>query len=473
MPAPVFPHPAGVGPVDTTRGCGRVVGGAVRASLTACTRRRRAGGANAKMDGEPPKLTFRGRFPLVLPGAGRVLRDPEAHWPPEILERSAIEASAAGRRLVLLAHPEAVNEVLQNQDGAFPRARLHDRMLGASYGDNLLRGDRADWRRQRRELLQPFNAPGAEAPEARIGAACERILDEWPGTPEGAPVDVIRDARRFTLDSLWRSFFCDEAQAGAVEPLVETTALQVDAHEAAPLTAHLEDLRPLAAVALDRERARLSAEGGEAAGVDPNTMLLFLHAGHDNVAAALAWAFWLLAEHPQWQARVREEWRGHDLRTGFDAGAFPAAGAVISETLRLYPPIMHLIREVNRDFEVDGQIIAGGFTAVLSLYAMHRNRQWWDEPDAFRPGRFLKAAPDLRRRLLWAPFGTGPRGCVGSAFARTEMIVALGTSLDRFELLPGPERMTCRVDFVLRPEGRPAVTVRPLDRDGTRDAAAR
>jgi len=414
------------------------------------------------MSGEPPKLAFRGRFPLVLPGAGRVLRNPEANWPPEILERSVVEARAAGRRLVLLASPEAINEVLLNQDGAFPRARLHDRMLGASYGDNLVRGDRADWRRQRRQLLQPFNAPGAEAPEARIALACDRIVGEWLRTADGAPIDVIRDARRLTLDSLWRSFFCDEAEARSVEPLAEATALAVDAHESAPLTGHLEDLRPLADLALERERARLEGEGG--AGVDLNTMLLFLHAGHDNVAAALAWALWLLAEHPDWQARVREEWRGRSA-TGFDAGAFPVAGAVIHETLRLYPPIMHLIREVKRDLKVDDEIVPGGFTTVLSLYALHRNRQWWEAPDAFRPERFLEAAPDIRRRLLWAPFGTGPRGCVGSAFARTEMIVALGTILDRLELLPGPGGgMRCRVDFVLRPEGRGAVAVRPTAR---------
>ncbi|MDZ4109778.1 MAG: cytochrome P450 [Brevundimonas sp.] len=424
------------------------------------------------MDGEPPKLEFRGRLPLVLPGAGRVLRDPEANWPPEILERSVVEARAAGRRLVLLASPEAVNEVLLNQDGDFPRARLHDRMLGASYGDNLVRGDRADWRRQRRQLLQPFNTPGAAAPEARIALACDRIVDEWLRTEDGAPLDVIRDARRFTLDSLWRSFFCDEAEARAVEPLVEATAQTMDAHETAPLTGHLEDLRPLAELALERERARLDADGAGVAAVDLNTMLLFLHAGHDNVAAALAWALWLLAEHPDWQARVRDEWRGRS-GAGFDAGAFPVAGAVISETLRLYPPIMHLIREANRDLEVEGETVPGGFTTVLSLYAMHRNRQWWDMPDAFRPGRFLTAAPDLRRRLLWAPFGTGPRGCVGSAFARTEMIVALGTILDRLELTPGPGGMACRVDFVLRPEGRQAVTARPLGRDGTGAAGGR
>lgn len=416
------------------------------------------------MDGEPPKLAFRGRFPLVLPGAGRVLRDPEANWPPEILERSVVEAKAAGRRLVLLASPEAINEVLLNQDGAFPRARLHDRMLGASYGDNLVRGDRADWRRQRRQLLQPFNMPGAERPEARIALACERVVEEWTRAGDGVPVDVIRDARRFTLDSLWRSFFCDEAGARSVEPLVEATARIVDDHETAPLTAHLADLGPLAALALERERARLEAEGAGETAVDLNTMLLFLHAGHDNVAAALAWMLWLLAENPDWQARVREEWRARRTAGEFDIGAFPVAGAVISETLRLYPPIMHLIREAERDLDVDGDVVAGGFTTVLSLYALHRNRQWWDAPDAFRPERFLGGATDLRRRLLWAPFGTGPRGCVGSAFARTEMVVALGTILDRLELLPGPEGLSCRVDFVLRPEGRRAVTVRAAAR---------
>lgn len=416
------------------------------------------------MSGEPPKLAFRGRFPLTLPGAGRVLRDPEAHWPPEILERSVVEARAAGRRLVLLASPEAINEVLLNQDGAFPRARLHDRMLGASYGDNLVRGDRADWRWQRRQLLQPFNTPGAAAPEARIALACERIVDEWAEAGDGAPIDVIRDARRFTLDSLWRSFFCDETAAQDVEPLVEATARTMDAHETAPLTGHLEDLKPLAGLAMERERVRLEADDAGAEAVDFNTMLLFLHAGHDNVAAALAWALWLLAEHPDWQAQLREEWRGRTA-TGFDAGAFPVAGAVISETLRLYPPIMHLIREAERDLEVDGETVPAGFTTVLSLYALHRNRQWWEAPDAFRPERFLEAAPDIRRRLLWAPFGTGPRGCVGSAFARTEMIVALGTILDRLELLPGPGGgMSCRVDFVLRPEGRGAVAVRPAAR---------
>ncbi|MFT4912174.1 MAG: cytochrome P450 [Brevundimonas sp.] len=420
------------------------------------------------MAAELPRLEFHGQSPLVFPGVGRVIRDPTRYWPPEILQQSVTEARAGGKRLVLLASPESVSEILLNQGGGFPRARLHDRMLGASYGDNLVRGDRADWRQQRRQVMAPFQAPEAAAPEARIAMACRRIVDEWGAAADGQPVDILRDARRLTLDSLWRSFFCDEASFGEVEPLVEETALTIDAHEDAPLIRHLEDLRPLAALARQREQARLSGRtDADDSGLDLNTMLLFLHAGHDNVAATLAWVLWLMAQYPQAQARVREEWRrgrAQRARGGLDSEAYPLSRAVISETLRLYPPIMHLIREVTTDIEVEGQTLAGGFTTVLSLYAMHRNRQWWDRPDAFEPSRFLEGGNTVRHRSVWLPFGTGPRGCVGSMFARTELILAVGSILERFELLPNPGHpMGCRVDFVLRPVGRQTLLVRPID----------
>ena len=314
-----------------------------------------------------PRLEFRGADPMALPGVGRVLRDPERYWTSDILDQPLVEARAGRRRLVLVAEPDAVSRILANQDGTFPRARLHDRMLGATYGENLLRGDKVDWRRQRRDLLRPFR-DGGETAHDGIECARDRILDEWAAHRPGEPLDVIRDARRFTLDSLWRSFFRSD-DPSRIEPLVEQTALALDAEEQAPLAAHLATLQPLARLAHGREQPW--AEPGEA--LDLNTMLLFLHAGHDNVAAALAWALWLLAVHPEAQARVRAEWRSGAVA---EAAGHPYLGAVISETLRLYPPLMHLIRDVESDITVDGQALAGGFTAVLSLYAMHRNRRW-------------------------------------------------------------------------------------------------
>lgn len=183
-----------------------------------------------------PRLEFRGADPMVLPGVGRVLRDPERYWSPDILEQPFIEALGGRRRLVLVAEPEAVSRIPANQDGTFPRARLHDRMLGATYGENLLRGDQVDWRSQRSDLLRPFR-DGGDAAHDGIDGARDQVLAEWADVGPGQPLDVVRDARRFTPDSLGRSFNRAD-DPSRVEPLVEQTALALDAEELAPLAAH-------------------------------------------------------------------------------------------------------------------------------------------------------------------------------------------------------------------------------------------
>lgn len=415
----------------------------------------------------PPALEFEGRAPLEFKGLARVLRDPTLHWPPEILDRSSLTARAGATRIALLAAPRAVNDILLNRGGVFPRARLHDRILGVAYGENLVRGDRADWRKQRREITQPFRPDQILSLAPRVRLACDRILAEWDAAVPGKPVDIVRDARRFALDALWRCLFCDDDEAMTIEPTVEDVALAMDAHHDAPLIDHLHDLRPLAALARGRGSPALEADpatGGDES-QDLNTLLLFLHAGHDNVTATLTWALWLLAHHPELQTRIVEEWRptlaAGDI-SSLDLSAHPLSGAVIRETLRLYPPIMHLIRDARADVDVEGERIEAGFTAVLSLYAMHRNRQWWADPDAFRPERFLGEGDEARRRTVWLPFGAGPRGCVGASFAQLELSLALGLIVSRFVLEPNPGHdLSCRVDFVLRPEGRDAVRVRP------------
>ncbi|MBV9884816.1 MAG: cytochrome P450 [Sphingomonadaceae bacterium] len=387
------------------------------------------------------------------------------YWPPAIVERAALEARAGSTRIALIAEPATVTRILLNRGDQFPRARLHDRILGAAYGENLIRGDRLDWRRQRKEIAQPLTTAYSLEMAPRMRRACMRIMDEWAAAGPDAPIDLLRDARRFALDSLWRCFFASESEAaGGPDPVVEAAALTIDAHRTGTLVEHLADLRPLARRALDRGYAgRGPADLGDARdeAADFNTMLLFLHAGHDNVTATLGWALWLLAHHPEIQQQVREEARA----AGSDAGpgAAPLANALILETLRLYPPIMHLIRDVTVDLEVAGATIGAGFTAVLSMYAMHRNRLWWPAPDSFRPERFLGKAGEQARRTMLLPFGAGPRGCIGASFALVELVLAVRLIVARFALAPVPGRaLDCRVDWVLRPEGEAPLLARPL-----------
>jgi cytochrome P450 len=408
-----------------------------------------------------PALAFVGADPVRLPSLGRVLRDPLACWPPSVLDRPLTEGRSGTRRVALLAEPRAVGEILLNRAGRFPRCRLHEKILGAAYGEELAREDNPDWRRQRREVAQPMSSERAQALVPRIQLALDRSLAQWEARPEREPLDVLFESRRLTLDVLWSAFFCDDEAARAREPLVEEAANALDRRP--DLLDQLNDLEPLAAEAVRRQAFRRADIGaGEEVGIE--TIRLFLHVGHDNSAAALSWALWLLALHPEWQERARAEWQDADALTPVDNAACPVTSAVLRETLRLFPPILQLSREVESEVEVAGERPAPGWTAIVNLYVLHRNRLLWPEPDSFDPSRFLEAGDEIRRRLLWLPFGTGPRGCIGAMFAQIELTLALGRILSRFQLLPNPdEGLACRVDWALRPEGRRPLFIRRLD----------
>lgn len=409
---------------------------------------------------ELPALHFAGHEPLAFPSLGRVLRDPERHWPEAVLDRSVVRATARGQPVCMVSAPAAIAAMLSDRASNFPRSALHQRILGAGYGDSLIRNAAHDGRQQRRDIADPIAAANAARQAADIGAAVTDMLAEWADAGSDGPLDIVCDSRRLALDALWRCFFGEASDDRHGRALADRASRAIDAADRLPFPDQLALLGPLATLAAARTRPGTD----EAQRADDIAMTtLFLHVGHDNVAATLVWALWLLAVHPDIQQRARAEWarRPGDRDARLDAADLPLIGAIVRETLRLYPPIMQLIRDVRADVAVDDDCIRAGSTAVLGLYAMHRHRRWWDAPDAFRPDRFLVADNDSRSRMLWLPFGTGPAGCIGARFAQMELVMTIGMVLDRFELIPR-SAPTCQVDFALRPAGRDLIGVRAL-----------
>ncbi|WP_447412944.1 cytochrome P450, partial [Clostridium perfringens] len=88
----------------------------------------------------------------------------------------------------------------------------------------------------------------------------------------------------------------------------------------------------------------------------------------------------------------------------------------------------------------------------VPIYALHRHRQIWDQPDRFDPGRFAPERQAGRDRYAYLPFGAGPRVCIGMGMALTECVVVLATLLPAFRLRPTSPQM---------PEARFRVTLRP------------
>ena len=126
---------------------------------------------------------------------------------------------------------------------------------------------------------------------------------------------------------------------------------------------------------------------------------------------------------------------------------------IVSESMRLYPPAYGIGREAVRPSEVAGHALAPGLIVILPAWVVHRDRRWFEDPEAFRPERWTD---DLARRLprfAYFPFGGGPRQCIGNAFARMEAILLLATIAQRFRLTMEPgQRVTPTPYITLRPE---------------------
>ncbi|KAG8695832.1 hypothetical protein FRC09_008902 [Ceratobasidium sp. 395] len=175
---------------------------------------------------------------------------------------------------------------------------------------------------------------------------------------------------------------------------------------------------------------------------------LFLFAGHETTAHALAFCFGLLAVYPEVQAEVYAQVQsvlGSRKSLEYaDFGELKLATGVFMEALRMYPVSPQLSRNVTEDIivsvarngpgtdendRVDIAVPAGS-NIIMSVLATHYNPRYWPEPEEFRPARFSGAY----NKDAFLPFGTGRRACLGRKFAETEATAAIATILLRYEV---------------------------------------
>ena len=121
------------------------------------------------------------------------------------------------------------------------------------------------------------------------------------------------------------------------------------------------------------------------------------------------------------------------LREVSDYAGLAYTRAVIQETMRLYPPIWALMRVASKPDVIDGKEIRQGDRVVLFAYGTHHSAKYWEEPEAFRPERFMGEAAKKRKPYTYIPFGGGKRACIGGAMSQVENTLALSMLLRRFK----------------------------------------
>jgi cytochrome P450 len=162
-------------------------------------------------------------------------------------------------------------------------------------------------------------------------------------------------------------------------------------------------------------------------------------AGHETTAATLMWAFYLI-DRAAWieQALIKEIWDlcGERSPTIADVEELKLCKAVINETLRLYPPVPLLPRQA-RDADLIGDLeVKKGGLVIIAPWLIHRARDLWDDPNHFKPERFMSGA--RINPFAFIPFTVGPRVCPGMNFGLSEAVLCLAILLQKFKVKVRP-----------------------------------
>ncbi|WP_238994000.1 cytochrome P450 [Halobellus captivus] len=371
-----------------------------------------------------------------------------------------------GTDACMVAHPNAIQQVLLDNHEAFEKGEVLTRNLSDAMGEGVFLTGGDQWRNQRTQIQPAFYREqlNTYVPEMRATAA--ETVEQWR---DGMVVDVNDWMTRTTIDVLGRTLFgVDVTENPVISEASDAILARFDTSrfwsflpDRIPTPTNrryrrkLTELQTFVDELADRRREQHPENRGddllsilvnfvEAGDLTQeelrDNIVTFLFAGHETTALGLTYTLLCLAQHPDEQAKLQAEVGAvcEGVVTAESLPELERLESVIDEALRLYPPVYMFFREATQDVELQVFDIPAGTTLVIPQWAVHRDSKWWDDPETFRPERF--ASDTDRPEYAYFPFGGGPRHCIGMRFARMEMKVVLATILGEytFELSSDP-----------------------------------
>jgi cytochrome P450 len=378
---------------------------------------------------------------------------------------------AFGER-ILLNHPDWIEQLLVIQQSKFHKSALSKEATERLLGQGLLISEGDFWRRQRRLAQPAFQRARITEYAATMVEIAGRHLQEWHG---GEQRDMAHEMMALTLDIAVRTLFGttlpnEAKQVGQAMTFLMRYSLGrarspvnipaswptprnrranreyefldslvyriISERQAQGNSTHHTDLLSLLMAAMDEDGSQMTPRQ-----LRDETMTIFL-AGHETTALTLAWTWYLLSQNPAAEARLHEELRGvlagraPEIK---NIERLPYLQAVVNEVLRLYPAAYVLARTSIAPCTIGGYDFPAGSTFLASQWVMHRDARYYDDPDAFRPERWLDGLMGRLPAGAYFPFGDGPRRCIGQNFALMELVLVTATVAQhfRFRLVPG------------------------------------
>jgi len=428
-----------------------------------------------------PPGPSRARGPLIF---YRLVRQPLRMLEDAARYGDVVYLPALWRRVFFINHPDYIRDMLVTSAHKFEKSPAIKSMKPV-LGEGLLTSE-GDFHLRQRRLAQPaFHRQRI----ASYGAVMAEYAGVWRSRwNDGRQVDLHTEMMSLTLAVVGKTLFDYDlaVDSGQIAQSLETM-LEMFRFMMMPFARQMEELPLPGMMRLRRARERVDAivrriiRERRAEGRDHGDLLSMLLAaqdtegdggsmtdaqlrdesitlilaGHETTSNALTWAFYLLAKHPEAEARLHAELdsvlRGR-LPSADDLPALPYAERVLAEAMRLYPPAYAVGRWALEDHAFGPYEVPKHSVVLSSQWVIQRDARFFPEPLRFDPDRWTPEARAARPKFSYFPFGGGNRVCIGEGFAWMEGILILATLAQqwRLRLVPG-----------YRADLWPAVTLRP------------
>ncbi len=373
-----------------------------------------------------------------------------------------VRLNVGKRPVFLLSDPDDIRDVLIVNAHQFYRANEGAHRIMDLLHDGLLTIE-GEAHRSERRLLQPaFHRQRISSYADTMVALTDQLSKRWR---DHTTIDMTRNFSTLTLRIVAKTLYDADLDETTCVRLMEAMRLfsaidilpfgkQID-QLPLPINRKLRAARDMMDTLCFDLIARRRAEGGEhhdllamlfeVQAAEPtrmddeqmrNEMLSLFLAGHDTTAAALSWLWYLLAQHPEFEARFHAE-----LDTVLN-GRMPKAEdlpnlryteMLLAETLRLYPPAWSFARRAREDYQLRGATIPAGSTVIMSQFVVHHDPRWYPDPFKFDPERWTSDARNSRPKFAFFPFSGGQHICIGEHFVWMEGVLIMATLGQRWQ----------------------------------------
>ncbi|WCJ22585.1 Cytochrome P450 709B1 [Euphorbia peplus] len=414
---------------------------------------------------------------------------------------------------ITITDPEMAKEILSNKSGLYVMPEINPSFKNLMGGKGLIWVQGQDWVRQRKILNPAFSLDKLKMMRKKIGECAISMLNEWQKQALEAEnqclkIEMNGEFIKLTSDviahSAFGSSYVEAQQAFDAQKELQKWIVASGNQILIPGWQYIPTPTNIRTWKLDmklknklrnivesriREGSKscnygddllgLMVESSEVTAVEKMSPKLraneiienckaFFFAGHETTSNLLTWTLFILSVHQEWQQKLREEVLsecGMKIPDSEMLSKLKLVNIVLLEVLRLYNPVISLLRTPTEDIKLDNLMIPKGTSLEIHIHKIHTSKEYWgNDVNDFNPLRFQNGiAKAANHPNAFMPFSIGPRICIGQTFAMLEAKLVVSLILQRFSFSLSSDYKHAPINYItIHPRYGMPILIKPL-----------